>query len=308
MPEKEERRKLLYSLLGDLPASSYKISARLVAEEEKRTYILEKLILDLNGREAVPAYFVKPKNMAGRAPAILYNHAHGGMYEIGKDELVNGRSALQHPPYAEVLSQLGCCVLCIDTWAFGERRGRTETEIFKQMLWNGQVMWGMMVYDNLQAIDYLVSRPEVDPTRIGTMGMSMGSTMAWWTAALDERIKVCIDLCCLTDFQTLIRLRGLDYHSIYYYVPNLLKHFTTAQINALISPRPHLSLAGNLDPLTPPEGLDLIDAELAAVYQEDGAPDAWKLLRYNTGHFETAEMRHEIINYLDKWFLLNKGG
>ena len=90
----------------------------------------------------------------------------------------------------------------------------------------------------------------------------MGSTMAWWLAALDERVKVTVDLCCLTDFQTLIAKKNLSAHGVYYFVPGLLKHFTTAQINALIAPRAHLGLAGLQDKLTPVEGLDLIDAEL----------------------------------------------
>jgi hypothetical protein len=162
-------------------------------------------------------------------------------------------------------------------------------------------MWGMMVYDSLRALDYLVSRPDVDSERLGTLGLSMGSTMAWWVAALDTRIKVCVDICCLTDFQALIDTRGLDGHGIYYYVPGLLKHFTTAQINALIAPRPHLSLAGNFDPLTPPAGLDRIDVELRNVYQAHGAPDAWKLARSETGHFETAAMRAGILSFLQKW-------
>ena len=298
---KDERRKMLYGLLGDLPPLSYGISAKQVSIEERENYILEKLLLDLNGIESVPAYFVKPKKTEGLIPAILYNHAHGGQYEIGKEELINSRGALQKPSYAEVLTQMGYCVLCIDTWAFGERRGRTETEIFKQMLWTGRVMWGMMVYDSLRAIDYLMTRPEVDMARIGTIGISMGSTMAWWTAALDERVKVCIDLCCLTDYQAIIDTRGLDLHGIYYYVPSLLKHFTAAQINVLISPRPHLGLAGNFDRLTPQEGLERIDKELRRAYEEDGAPDAWKMTRYDIGHFETAAMRNEIITFLRKW-------
>ena len=66
-------------------------------------------------------------------------------------------------------------------------------------------------------------------------------------AALDERVKVCVDICCLTDFQALIETRGLDGHGIYYYVPGLLKHFTTAQINALICPRALQIQAGNKD-------------------------------------------------------------
>ena len=92
--------------------------------------------------------------------------------------------------------------------------------------------------------------------------------------------------------------RGLDGHGIYYYVPSLLKHFSTADINALIAPRPHLSLAGDYDPLTPPDGLDRIDRELRRVYEAAGAADAWQLERYETGHFETAAMRSEILAFL----------
>jgi hypothetical protein len=129
----------------------------------------------------------------------------------------------------------------------------------------------------------------------------MGSTMAWWTAAVEPKIKICVDLCCLTDFHTLIKNRGLDEHSVYYYVPSLLKHFTTAQINVLIAPRPHLSLNGIYDPLTPPEGLQRIDEELKETYQLEGVPDAWQLKTYTTGHFETAAMRKEVLSFIEKW-------
>ena len=121
-----------------------------------------------------------------------------------------------------MLTGLGYAALCIDTWAFGERRGRTEGEIFRQMLWDGQVMWGMMVYDSHPRRRLAgVAAPTSTPTRIGTLGLSMGSTMAWWLAALDERVKVCIDLCCLTDFDALEATGNLDGHGVYYYVPSL---------------------------------------------------------------------------------------
>lgn len=295
------RRKQLYGLLGELPNRHRKIAVRTVFTEERPAYVLEKLELDLNGLEPVPAWFVRPKSFRGRIPAILYNHAHGGDYKLGKDEFINGRDVLQRPPYAELITSLGYCGLCMDTWVFGERAKRTEMDTFKQMLWNGQVLWGMMVYDSIRGVDYLISRPEVDAGRIGTLGLSMGSTMAWWLAALDERVKVCVDICCLTDFQALIETGNLKGHGIYYFVPSLLKHFTTAQINALIAPRPHLSLAGNLDALTPPAGLDRIDRELKTVYAGLGRPEHWKLLRYNVGHEETPEMRREIVEFLKRF-------
>ena len=69
----------------------------------------------------------------------------------------------------------------------------------------------------------------------------------------------------------------------------------------LIAPRPHLSLAGNYDRLTPTAGLDRIDTELRQAYQEAGAPEAWQLLRYEIGHFETAAMRGEVMAYIKRW-------
>ncbi|MEH7096522.1 hypothetical protein [Neobacillus vireti] len=53
-----------------------------------------------------------------------------------------------------------------------------------------------------------------------------------------------MDICCLTDYQALMEEDGLDGHGIYYYVPELLNHFTASEINALIAPRAHLGLAG----------------------------------------------------------------
>ncbi len=103
---------------------------------------------------------------------------------------------------------------------FGERSHATEADTFKAMLWQGQVLWGMMVYDSLRALDFLTARPDVDPQRVGTLGMSMGSTMAWWLAALDTRLKVTVDINCLTDFQALLAENGLSRHGLYYFVPD----------------------------------------------------------------------------------------
>jgi dienelactone hydrolase len=301
IPEVNKRREQLYQLLGDLPSRNREISARTVSTTGRGDFILEKLVLDLNSFELVPAYFVRPRAFSGKIPGVLYNHWHGGMYHLGKDQLLWEDPNSHLPSYAQVLTELGYCALCIDHWAFGERSTRTEMDLFKEMLWKGQVMWGMMVYDSLRALDYLESRPEVDPRRIATLGMSMGSTMAWWLAALDERIRVSVDICCLTDFQALLETDELKGHGIYYYVPSLLKYFTTAQINALIAPRAHLALAGTQDPLTPPSGLDRIDLELKEVYHEMGKPNYWKLLRYDVGHEETPAMRREIVAFLKEF-------
>ena len=299
--DKEVLRKELYGLLGKLPERDRPISVELVSTEERDGVIIEKLLLDLNGKELVPAYFSKPKGASEKLPVVLFNHSHFGQYEVGKNEFVKGRKEMQSPAYAIALAKEGYAGLCLDSWGFGERSGRPEIDLFKEMLWKGEVLFGMMVYDNLRALDYLTGRDDINPDRIATMGMSMGSTMAWWLAALDERIKVCVDLNCLTDFHTLIEKKDLRLHGIYYYVPGLLNHFSTSKINGLISPRPHFGLAGRFDPLTPLEGLEIIDNNLKEIYAEDGAPEAWKLKIYDVGHEETAEMRKDILQFLKDW-------
>ena len=125
--------------------------------------------------------------------------------------------------------------------------------------------------------------------------------MAWWLAALDDRVKVTVDICCLTDFHTLLAKKALRLHGVYYYVPSLLERFTTAQINALIAPRAHLGLAGLKDELTPVEGLDIIDRALQRVYAGAGHPERWQLLRYDVAHQETAEGRQEILAFLERF-------
>ena len=147
--------------------------------------------------------------------------------------------------------------------------------MFKAMLWRGQVLWGMMVYDGLRALDFLVTRPDVDPPahrHAGHVDGQHDGVVAGRArrahqghrrhqlpdglsgAARRERHWRCT--ACITS------------------CPDLIKHFTTAQINALIAPRAHLGLAGLRDKLTPVEGLDVIDRELKQVYAQARPPGA----------------------------------
>lgn len=299
----QRRREELWTLLGDLPPRDRPITARLLDSTQHEGYQLEHLELDLNGVEKVPALLLLPEKRQAKAPGLVYIHAHGGTYELGKDELVKGRAVL--PAYAPVCAAKGIVTLAIDSWCFSERKhvedGRQgETDAFKEMLWRGRVLWGMMMYDEVQAVSYLASRTEVDPQRIGAFGLSMGSTKAWWLAALDPRVKLCIDLCCLTEFEELIKIRNLKGHGIYYYVPRLLQHFQTHQINELIVPRAHLSLNGSQDLLTPPAGVERIRDHLLPLYQAHGNADDCRIELFDCGHLETPAMRELVLAWFDK--------
>ncbi len=300
------RRKELWSLLGDLPWPHRPAAPRLLRTENHEGYTLERLVLDLNGEEEVPAVLLIPEKRQARAPGMLYIHSHGGLYGLGKEQLLTGVPA--QPAYAPVLAEKGIVTLAIDSWCFGERKrvenGRTgEEDTFKRMLWNGQVLLGMMLFDEFRALDYLANRPEVDPQRLGVFGMSMGATKAWWLAALDPRVSVCMDVCCLTEFEELIRAHGLSAHGLYYYVPRLLQHFQTAHINELIVPRPHLSMNGRFDPLTPPAGVEKVRDYLLPLYRELGREQDCEIRLYDCAHLELPAMRERILEWMDSYLV-----
>jgi dienelactone hydrolase len=297
-----KRRKELWGLLGDLPWDHQPAPPTLVRKEKHDGYTLERLVLDLNGLQPVPALLLIPDRRKPRAPGLLFIHWHAGMYDLGKEQLLTGTKV--QPAYAPVCAEKGLVTLAIDSWCFGERKreanGNTgEEDAFKLMLWNGRILYGMMMFDEFRAFDYLANRPEVDAEHLGAMGMSMGATKAWWLAALEPRVRLCIDICCLTDYQALIAHHGLKEHGIYYYVPSLLKHFQTATINELSVPRAHLSVNGRLDPLTPPEGVERVRDYLLPLYRRYGKPEDCKIELFDCAHQETPAMRALILEWLD---------
>jgi len=306
----EARRKELWGLLGDLPWQHRPGPVKLVRTEKHDGYTLERLVLDLNGEEPVPALLLLPDKRQTPAPGLLYIHWHGGMYGLGKEQLLKGVEA--QPAYAGVCAEKGLVTLAIDSWCFGERQreadGHTgEEDAFKRMLWKGQVLFGKMMFDEFRALDYLAGRAEVDPQRLGVFGMSMGSTKAWWLAALDPRVRLCVDVCCLTDFDELIKTQALKEHGIYYYVPSLLKHFQTAQINELIVPRPRLSVNGRRDPLTPPAGVEKIRDYLMPLYRSQGNQRDCRIELYDSAHVELPEMRRLVLEWLDRYLVEPSG-
>ena len=170
----------------------------------------------------------------------------------------------------ETLVRAGYAVLAPDAYWHGDRAGtgpsgtaesgRAEQEdLFKLNLWLGRTLWGMFVRDDQVALDYLCSRPEVDASRIGATGMSMGSTRAWWLAAVDERVAAVVAVACLTRYQNLIAHGELRQHGVYYFVNGLLRHFDSEGVLSLIAPRPLLCLTGELDAGSPADGVRALE-------------------------------------------------
>ena len=158
----------------------------------------------------------------------------------------------------------------------------------------------MLLRDDLMALDYLASRPEVDPDRIGVTGMSMGATRTWWLMALDERIRTGAAIACLTRYQNMIEHGSLHEHDIGYFVPNMLTHFDTEAVIALIAPRPVLFQNGDRDRGSPADGIRAIITAARPAYGLYGKETEMQSFIYpGQGHVYTREMWAKTLAWMD---------
>ena len=231
-----QRRAELWRLLGPRSRREGGVKGHCLCRElHDSSAQVEHWLLDLHRAPAVPALLVLPPE--GRVPrgAVLYGHAHGNSFDVGKDELLDGRPALQQPPYGPVLAARGWVALAIDHCGFGERRDPAERALAKRALWQGETLWGWRLQDTLAALDWLRMQPGLGALPVVALGLSMGGTMALWATALDPRIAGCAELCCSAEYDALLASGCFDLHGEYFFVPGLLTEFTLAEIAALIA-------------------------------------------------------------------------
>jgi dienelactone hydrolase len=320
LPEWEKERvkvlETLVKLLGDIPPRPKNFFVKMFSREEKEGYIIEKFEFDNGVDSWIPGYFAYHSNAKGRVPVILCLHGHSS----SKDNIFALDSANQKPGIinqgvADILLKKGFAVMAIDSYFNGERRGEgpagkmeiqennnQEMSLFKLNLWFGRSLWGMQLRDEQMALDYLVTRREIDPQKIGVEGMSMGSTRAWWLAAIDDRVKAVVGVACFTRYEELIQQRKLKWHDIYYFVPGMLNHFDTEAVMGLIAPRPFLVLTGDIDDGSPLPGIKVLEKKLDTVYSLYNKGENFKSIVYpNTGHVYTWQMKMEMLGWFEKY-------
>lgn len=301
--------RLVRQSLGDLPLRPSPQKVRRITRELYAGYVLEKVAIDNGVDGEISALLLLPEKTGGPAPAILWLHSSTpDKTQIITPDTNGGSEAL-----GVTLVRRGYVVFSPDAYWHGDRAGtgpsgatetglNEHTSLFKYHFWMGRTLWGMFVRDDQIALDYLAGRPEVDGRRIGATGMSMGSTRAWWLAALDDRIAATVGVACLTRYENLIRHGELRAHGIYYFVNGLLRHFDTEGVLALMAPRPYLALTGELDAGSPADGIRILEQRTSKLYGNLGVPEKFKSILYpEIGHTYTPQMREEMLAWFDRW-------
>ena len=204
----------LRECLGPFPESCF-MDPEVIESVDTGPYRREKVLYNTEPDMAVVAYVFVPNDIepGERRPGILACHGHGN----GKDDLANidhgerlrrVRIDSHNYDYAHQLALRGYVVVAPDWRAFGERKlggdfgQRDACNVFfiKGMLM-GVNLLALNVWDALRSIEYLQLRPEVDPGRIGCVGLSYGGTMTLYAAALDERVKCAVVSGYLNSFE-----------------------------------------------------------------------------------------------------------
>ncbi|MBO7748851.1 dienelactone hydrolase [Paenibacillus sp. MWE-103] len=261
-------------------------------------YTRERIGIATYGNLALPMYVLKPKAYRRERGAVIALHGHG----YGSRDLValnpDGTAKTGDPGYqknfAVELVRRGHLVVVPELLGFGDRklaedadRGDSCHRLSTNLLMLGQTMAGHRVYETLRCLDYVLARGDVDPARIGAMGISGGGLVASFAAAIDERIGAVVVSGYANTFQASILAIP---HCIDNFVPGLARLAEMPDLLALIAPRPLLIEAGSRDPIFPLRAVDEAHGKLKAAYALLGAGPALAYDRFEGDHEISGEL------------------
>ncbi len=315
--------------------------AQLVGRTDRGAYVEEYLTFQTTPDLRIPACVLIPKHATFPAPGILALHSHDGIYLWGKEKLVeNDRehpvlTAFKQRRYggksiAAELARQGYVVAVIDMLYWGERRmlladdppayrerplTMTETEIdaFNQRasqnesllgrsLLTAGVTWpGVLLWDDIRALDYLASRPEVDPARLGCVGLSVGGYRSFLLAALVERIRVAVDVGWMTSLASQIKQHVVHSIGLSFHIIGLYRYMDLPDLAALIAPRAVLVINGSQDRLFELNGVKAAFDKIARCYTKAGAPDCQTCSLYDAPHEFNLDMQAQAWRWIKRW-------
>lgn len=177
---------------------------------------------------------------------------------------------------------------------------RHEELVAKTLFAAGTTWPGVLFQGDRAAVDYLLTRPEVDPSRIGCMGLSIGGFRSAHLFGLDPRIKAAVVAGWMTTYGSLL-YDHLLYHTWMIYVPRQLEWLDLPDVAAINAPNPLMVINCLQDELFTREGMFAAEKKIAAVYDRMGAHDKF-LCRYDDEpHSLKIPAQDAAIAWLERW-------
>ncbi len=296
-------RETILQAIGGLPAQT-PLNPKITGVLKRNSYRIEKVIF-----ESAPAFYVTanlyiPETGRGPFPGILFPLGH----ESG------GKSNTDWQHLAITFARNGFVVLTWDPMGQGERiqiydpdfggsklvQSTTEhTVAGTQCLLLGHSFARHRIHDGLRALDYLVSRAEVDAARIGCTGNSGGGTMTAYLSALDDRIKVAAPSCYITSWRRLLETIGPQ-DAEQNLPPFLSNRMEQADFIIAFAPKPYLILSAIRD-FFPIAGARKTYGEVKRLYEVMGSSDKLNMFEADDEHGYTLPRRLAAYRWMNRW-------
>jgi dienelactone hydrolase len=303
---KAEVRARILELVGGLPDYQGPLNARVTGRVERPGFVIEKVIFESLPGVLVTANVYRP-SQPGRYPGVLLPLGHWeegkpGMQRIAINLALKGFVALAYDPLGQGERKQ----------AYDRRLGRSlaggsteqHFQAGAQSLLAGESFARYRIWDAKRALDYLVSRPDVDAERIGCTGCSGGGTLTTYISALDSRIKVAAPACYMNSFSVLFSGPVGDSEQS---LPNFLSSgLDQTDYVELFAPKPWL-IASTLEDFFTPEGARQVYEEARGWY---GIYNAEEKVQWVVGpgeHGTPLPVREAIYAWMIRWLKDGQG-
>ena len=274
----------LTELLGKFPAERSPLHPVILETRSFSGYRREKVVFDSWPGLSMLAYVLVPPSARTPIPAVICVPGHGrgvddivGIDEQGHDR--TDKSGYQHD-FAIQAAEAGMAAVAIEPLGFGCRRDALNARqglshkgcepVAGGALMVGQTLIGWRVWDVIRTLDYIASRPDLDASRVGCMGISGGGTATLFAAALEPRIRAAMVSGYLNTFRDSV---GSLAHCVDNYVPGILNWAEMHDIAGLIAPRALFVESGEKDNIFPIHASIESFNKVRDVYSVFGAAD-----------------------------------
>ena len=317
------REKVFDCMLMPPPAPSNGFEAKVLFEEQRDGYKARKIEIRLSRYYTVPAYVLIPDGK-GPFPAVNCLHDHGAHLFIGKEKMIRPLACedstvirdaddwlkgYEGQFFGDYLAKNGYVVFSADAPMWGER-GQMEgpNRDRYDMIAGNMMMYGIdlsawMTYDDISGTEYLAQMPEVDASRIGCTGWSMGAYRAWMLSALSDRIKAGTAVCWMvtTDEQMSFKYSRTENGGFANCFPGLRRWLDYPHVASIACPKPMFFINGSQDKLFPVAGVEKAFRTMHDTWESQGAGDQIVTELWDMPHSCPKKAQERVLQFFKKY-------
>lgn len=304
---------------------------KIIAEEQRDGYKAYKIEFEGSRYYQIPALLLIPDGK-GPFPAINALHDHGAHLFIGKEKMIKPfvsnikesskedslviqdadewcKNLYENQFVGDYLAKQGYIVFSADAPMWGERGQKEGANRDRyDMIAGNMMMYGIdlsawMTYDDITGTEFLASLPQVDSSRIGCMGCSMGAYRAWMLSALSDKIKVGAAICWMVtaDEQMSFKYKRTENGGFANCFPGLRRWMDYPHVASLACPKAMLFINGTQDKLFPVPGVKKAFEILHQTWKSQNADDKLKTLIWDMPHCCNLKAQKETLDFFNKY-------